>query len=233
MARFSETQRVGTEKLSQPILNNATAWNWLLHHSPEGMRSSDMFGCCHRNHTGWGLPQAWVGGLSLTRATHTHRLSRHLGQWQTAAERGGADPGCCALHSKICHFRRLQTRFTRAIRLKPHGDTRQELYKGKRQLKERNGSVLMADSFHWQLSLQTIFLLVLKSPFPNWGIKSWHWLFLPFICPCLHSSWEGRGQEIEPSLPKGEVQLLFIRLWLSSLPGKRMEVVEQRFFALK
>lgn len=30
---------------------------------------------CHRNHIGWGLPQAWVGGSSLTVATHTDSVA--------------------------------------------------------------------------------------------------------------------------------------------------------------
>lgn len=67
-----------------------------------------------------------LGGRLVTDSGHTHRLSRHLGQWQTAAEREGQTQGCCDLHSKICHFRRLQTSFIKAIWLKPHGDTRQK-----------------------------------------------------------------------------------------------------------
>lgn len=41
----------------------------------------------------WLRASPGLGGRLVTDSGHTHRLSRHLGQWQTAAERGGADPG--------------------------------------------------------------------------------------------------------------------------------------------
>ena len=179
----------------------------------------------------WLLPQEphWLraspglGGRLVTDSGHTHRLIRHLGQWQTAAEKGGANPGVLCSARQNMPLRRLQTRLLIAAWLKPHestwrkGCTEKEAA-GRKEWRCADDT----DSFQWQLPLQKTLLLVLKTPLPNRGTKSWHWSFPPSICLCPHCSWEGRGHGSGTHiLSNGQVQLSFSRPWLSSLPGKR------------
>lgn len=163
------------------------------------MRSSGVFGCCHRNHTDWGLPQAWVGVSSQTPATHTGSVAT-LVSGKQLLWRERQTQGYCDLHSSTCHF---QTRF-----IKSHMAETPQRYQVKGKGGWKKGMEVCwrdRDSFYWQRSLQTILLLVLKNPFPNREIKSWPWLFLPSICFCPHSSWEGRQQGSGThSLPKGK-----------------------------
>ena len=106
--------------------------------TPQPRRSEELWrvGCCHRNHTGGGLPQAWVGGSSLTPATHTGSVATSVSGKQLLREEGQT-LGCHTLHSQTCHFRRLQTRFVRAMWLRPHGGTGREGCMGNRAARRK------------------------------------------------------------------------------------------------
>ena len=81
-------------------------------------------------------PQAWVGGSSLTPATHTGSVATSVSGKQLPREEGQT-LGCHTLHSQTCHFRRLQTRFVRAMWLRPHGGTGREGCMGNRAARRK------------------------------------------------------------------------------------------------
>lgn len=56
---------------------------------------------------------------------HTGSVATSVSGEQLLREEGQTQ-GCCALHSNIWHFRRLQTRLVRTIWLRPHGGTRRK-----------------------------------------------------------------------------------------------------------